>query len=103
MTTSPLVEHDERTVAVGNAGYRWACVFLMYALLIDVICRGIVRQEAAWDLMALVIVAGGICQIHLARHKALPDGWAKTAVLVACVGGVIAALTAVAINVWFGS
>ena len=56
MSTIPTVERDERTVAVENASYKWAYILLIFALLIDVVYRGMVRQEAAWDLLALVIV-----------------------------------------------
>jgi len=50
MTTHQNVQRDERTVAVENASYRWACTFVSFALLIDVMYRGAVRNEAAWDL-----------------------------------------------------
>ena len=81
MSTTPLVERDERTVSVENAGYRWAYTFISFALLIDVMYRGLFRHEAAWDLMALVIVGGAVCTIYQARQKALPHGWAKTGML----------------------
>jgi len=94
-TTTPSVERDERTVAVENASYRWGYILLTYALLIDVVYRGIVRQEAAWDLMALVIVGGAVSTIYQARQKTLAHGWAKKAVLIALLGGgVIAFITA---------
>ncbi len=95
MNTIDSVERDERTLAVENASYRWAYIFLAYALLIDVMYRGIVHDEAAWDLLAFVIVGGFVCTIYQARQKTLARGWVTQAVLIACVGGVIAALTAV--------
>ena len=89
MSTTPLVERDERTVSVENASYRWAYTFLSLALVIDVVYRGLFRHEAAWDLLALVIVGGAVCQIYQARQKTLPRGWAKTGVLIALLGAVI--------------
>lgn len=77
MNTTPVVVRDERSVAVENASYKWSCIFLTYALLLDGMYRGLVRQEAAWDLMAMVILSGGISTIYQARQKALPQGWAK--------------------------
>lgn len=74
MSNSPLVERDERTVAVENASYRWAYGFLAYALLIDVAYRGIVHHEAAWDLMALVFVGGILCTVYQAHLKTLAHG-----------------------------
>ena len=97
MSTSQDVERDERTVAVENASYRWAYGVLTYALLVDVMYRGLFRHEAAWDLMALVIVGGAICTVYQARQRILVHGWVMKAVLVACVAGVIAAVLAMAL------
>jgi hypothetical protein len=67
MSTPQVVERDERTAAVENASYRWAYAVLTYALLLDVMYRSLFRHEAAWDLMALVIVGGAICTVYQAR------------------------------------
>ena len=91
MTTHQNVQRDERTVAVENASYRWACTFVSFALLIDVMYRGAVRNEAAWDLMALVIVPGILSSVYQARQKTLA-GW--TAVLLVCFAVVVAAFIA---------
>ena len=101
MSTVPLVQHDERTVAVENSGYKWAYTLLSFALLMDVAYRGVVRQEAAWDLMAFVIVGGAVCLFYQVRRKTLAQGWAKTGILFACVGGVIGALLVLVIKLWF--
>ena len=102
MSTSPSGERDERTVAVENASYRWAYILLSFALLIDVVYRGMVRHEAAWDLIALIFVGFVFCTVYQARQKALPHGWAKTATLIGLLGGVIGGI-AVAIMLWFRS
>jgi hypothetical protein len=91
------VERDERTVAVENASYRWAYALLVYALLVDVMYRSLARQEAAWDLMALVIVGGVVCTVYQARQKILSHGWVMKAVLGACIAAVIAAVLAMAL------
>ena len=95
MSTPQAVERDERTVAVENASYRWAYIVLTYALLVDVMYRGLFRHEAAWDLMALVIVGGAICTMYQARQKTLAHGWVLKAVLGAVVAAVIAFVAAV--------
>jgi len=89
MNTHQGVKRDERTVAVENASYKWACIFITFALLIDVMYRGAVRNEAAWDLMALVIVPGVVCTMYQARQKILGQGWVWKVVLIACLAGVI--------------
>jgi hypothetical protein len=97
MNIPEAVERDERTVAVENASYRWAYGVLSYALLVDVMYRSLVRHEAAWDLMALVIVGGAICSVYQARQKTLGHRWVMKAVLVACMAGVVAAVIAMAL------
>jgi hypothetical protein len=91
MSAHQNVVRDERTVAVENVSYKWACIFISYALLIDVIYRGAIRNEAAWDLMALVIAGGAICAMYQARQKTLA-GW--IAVLLVCSAVVVAAFIA---------
>ena len=95
MSTHQSVERDERTVAVEHTSYKWALIFLMFALLIDVMYRGIFRGEAAWDLMALVIAGGVGCTIHQARQKIWTRRWVRDAVLIACVGGVVAVVVVI--------
>lgn len=75
MSTHPSVLRDERTVAVENANYRWAFSFIVFALLMDVMCRAVVLHEAAWDLMALAIVPGIACGMYQARQKLWGRGW----------------------------
>jgi hypothetical protein len=98
MSSNPeCVERDERTVAVENAGYRWAYLLLTYALLVDVAYRSLVRREAAWDLMALVIAGGVVCTIYQARYKILSRGWVGKVVLAVLVAAVIAAVLVMAL------
>lgn len=88
MSNQQSVLRDERTVAVENASYKWACNFITFALLIDVAYRGLVRNEAAWDLMALACVPGIISTIYQARQKTM-EGW--LAVVMVCAAVVVAA------------
>jgi hypothetical protein len=97
MSTIECVERDERTVAVENAGYRWAYLLLTYLMLVDVMYRSLVRHEASWDVMALVILGGVICTVYQARQKVLAHGWVMKVVLGACIAGVIAAVLAMAL------
>ncbi len=94
MSTSQVVERDERTVAVENASYRCAYLLLTYALLVDVMYRGLFRNDAASDLVALVIGGGIFCSVYQARQKILAHGWVIKAVVGACVAGIIAAVIA---------
>lgn len=60
---------DERTEAVEYASYKWAYIFITFALFIDVIYRGAMRNEAAWDLMALAVAAAAVSTIYQARQN----------------------------------
>jgi putative effector of murein hydrolase LrgA (UPF0299 family) len=84
MTTQERVLRDERTVAVENTALKWACNFVTFALLIDVMYRGWVRREAAWDLMALICVPGLISTIYQAREKTMAS-WAAVVMVCAAV------------------
>jgi hypothetical protein len=55
-----VVQRDERTVVVENESYRWAYLFLSFGVLLVLIYRSFVRQESAWDLLALVVLAGAV-------------------------------------------
>jgi hypothetical protein len=98
MSAPQCVERDERTVVVENATYRWAYLVLTYALLVDVMYRGLFRNEAAWDLMALVIGGGAFCAGYQGRQKILAHGWVMKAVVAAGVAGIIAAVVAVVLS-----
>jgi hypothetical protein len=69
--TDALVERDERTTAVENAGYRWAYLFLSFGILLTVAVRGTRNGESSWDLMALVVLGGGVHFAFRAFHGAL--------------------------------
>ena len=97
MNTLQEVQRDERTVAVENASNRWALVVLTYGLLVDVMYRGFVHHEAAWDLMGLVIASGVICTVYQAHHRTLARRWVMKVLLLACVTGVIATMVALAL------
>jgi hypothetical protein len=91
MTATPSIERDERTVAVENTSFRWAYLVQTYGLLLLVAYRGLVRRESAWDLLALVLVGGGVAAgYQLSRQVVSGRRWS----LVALVGAIIAALLA---------
>jgi hypothetical protein len=100
MSKDQSVERDEQTVAVENTSYKWAFIFLSFALLIDVMYRAMFRHEAAWDLMALVIAGGVGCTIPQMRQNVWTRRWVRDAVLIACAAGVVGAVVVI---VWLAS
>jgi hypothetical protein len=89
------VVRDERTVVVEHANDRLAFGFILFALLLDVIYRSLVRQEACWDLLAIVIV-GGVGRILFEWKKTLRRHSFKLLAVFLAVTGVVAALIAIA-------
>lgn len=96
MTAKPIMR-DERTVATENASYRWAYLVLSFGLLLSTAYRSFARHEAAWDLLALVILGGAVATFYQGRHRALSQRWAVAsagAVLLALLLGVVLVLIA---------
>lgn len=75
MPESPILR-DERTDFVENHSYRWAYLLLSYGLLASVAYRSFVRNEASWDLLALVIAAGAVATLYQGKHRVLSGRWA---------------------------
>ncbi|MDP8244687.1 MAG: DUF6442 family protein [Candidatus Hinthialibacter antarcticus] len=94
MNEQPTVMHDERTHAVENAGYKWAYIFMSFGMLIDVMIRSFIFEQAAWDLLAFVVLGGAVATFHQYRQNALPQRYAKGAIIVVILSGVIAFIVA---------
>jgi hypothetical protein len=94
MTGLKGVVRDERTIAVEEASYRFAYGFLTFALLLDVMYRGLARGEAAWDLLALVIAGGAISTLYQWRQKILTRHSLVLAVVSSVVAAILAAIMA---------
>ncbi len=79
------VTRDEHTVAVENASSRLACIILMFGVLIIACVRGIVLNEACWDLLGLVVISATIATVYQARQRTLAPRWWRLAILLAVV------------------
>jgi hypothetical protein len=94
MSADQSVKRDERTVAVENASFRWPFAFLLFALLADVVYRSLFRNEAAWDLMGLVIVSSSLSTVYQARQRIWGGGWLWKMTLIGFVAAIVAAIIA---------
>ena len=82
---------DERTKIVVATGDSWACRFLMFALLLNVVCRGLIFKQASWDLFALVIIGGFISQAYQYRHHVFAKGaYLRGSSLMGGIGAIVA-------------
>ncbi len=102
MSMTPSVERDERTEAVENAIYKWAYLFVYFALLIDVGYRTWFRREPPLDLLALVIVSGTACMIYQIRLKIWTRSQTRVALLAGLGGAVFGAVGSIVFRSWFG-
>jgi uncharacterized membrane protein YfcA len=96
MTGLGSVLRDERTVVVEDASYRFAYGFIAFALLLDVMYRSLVKQEAPWDLLAFVVLGGVVSTLYQWKHKTLTGRSFRLLAVVMVVSGVVAALVAIA-------
>jgi hypothetical protein len=87
------VSGNEPTTADENVRYKWGFMFVTFALFLDVMGRSVVRDEAAWDLLALAILPGLFCGVP-ARQNTSSGYRVRMVVLVVCLAGIIGAVTA---------
>jgi hypothetical protein len=92
MSAATVIHRDERTVAVENASYRWAYLFLSFGLLALVAFRGFARSESAWDMLALVVLGGVLTTAYQAACGILSRQWAAVSLLTVAAAAVMAAL-----------
>jgi hypothetical protein len=64
------------------------------ALLLDLMYRSLVRQEASWDLLAIIVFAGAFSTVYQWRHKVLTGHSFKVAAVTMGTAGVVAAVIA---------
>jgi hypothetical protein len=90
--SAQVVDRDERTVSVENASYRVAYLVLSYGVLLSVMFRSFMYRESAWELMALVVLTGGVATAYQASHHVLTSRWAMMSALATAVAVLVGAL-----------
>mgnify|MGYP001031655173 CR=1 FL=1 len=86
-------DRDERTLAVEGVAYRWAYLTLSYGLLAAAAYRSFARADAAWDLLALVVVGGAVHALYQGAQRVLTRRWAVHAVAALALAALVAAGT----------
>ncbi|RPH78752.1 MAG: hypothetical protein EHM80_09505 [Nitrospiraceae bacterium] len=93
--TDPLVERDERTTAVENAGYRWSYLVLSFGLLAIVAFRSFSLGEQSWDLLGLVLLGGIVNAGYQRMHRVVYRRWVVLSVVTMITAALLAALMVV--------
>jgi hypothetical protein len=88
------VDRDERTLVVENVGFRWAYHFLSFGLLAAVGYRSLAHDEAAWDLLSLVVLGGLVASGYQWSHRVLTKRWVVNVLASMLAAAVLAALLA---------
>ncbi len=91
MTATP-VERDERTEAIENAGYRWSYLVLSFGLLALTAFRSLSGGQAPWDLLALVVLGGGVNAAYQGWHHVLYRRWVVLSVVTMLAAALLAAV-----------
>jgi hypothetical protein len=94
MSTTPLLHRDERTIAVENASYRWAYLWMSFGLLGLVSYRSFVHHESAWDMLGLIVLGGVLSTAYQGYHGVLTRQWAIACLVTVAMSGVLAAVIA---------
>jgi hypothetical protein len=93
VSTQISVSRDERTLAVENASFRWAYLAMSFALLGIIAFRALVFHQSNWDLMATVVVGGGIAYAYQGLHRVISKRWFVISALALLVAAVVSLLT----------
>lgn len=86
-----LVDRDERTLSVENAGYRWSYRGLSFGILAIVAYRSFVHHDnASWDLIGLVILGEAFNVAYKSFGRVLYRRWIAMTVVTFAVAGLLA-------------
>jgi hypothetical protein len=87
-----MVERDERTVAVENAGYRWSYLVLSFGLLASVAYRSFSLDQSSWDLLGLVIGGGVVNTMYQWTGGVLYRKWIFLSIVTFVIAAALAAV-----------
>ena len=83
---------DERAIFIENVSYKFGYNLITFALLLDVIYRGLILNEAAWDLLGIIIISGLVMILYQYKQKILDKNWIKTVVISSLIAFIVALL-----------
>ena len=93
MDKKPFIR-DERTIAVADRSCRLTSIVVLFGVLIDAVVRGLLLEEACWDLLGLAFLGSAIATFYQVRHRIIAPRWFRLAMLLLLVGVVAGGLSA---------
>ncbi len=87
---------DEREREIDLRADRAAYVVVTYGLLVLVMARAVLRDEGAWDLMALVLLGGAVNLGYTTWKRAVSRQMVALTICIGVVAAVVAGVVAVA-------
>jgi hypothetical protein len=93
---NPLIVRDERETSIDHAGDRLSYLVLSFGLLALVAYRSIVRGEASWDLLGLVVLGGLVGTAYRIQRRAVSRQWGLLVVLTVVVALAVALVVTLA-------
>jgi hypothetical protein len=81
---------DERTIAVENASFRLSYLVLSFGALLIVAYRSFALGESMWDLLALVVLGGGVNAVYQGSKHVLTARWGVMTAITMAIAGVVA-------------
>ncbi len=94
MKNNKITAKDERATFIENISFRYGYNFISFVLLFDVIYRGLRFNEAAWDLLGIIIVSGLVMTLYQYKQKILNKNWIKTVAITFLMAFIAALLIA---------
>ena len=74
-------DKDERAISVEKSSYTFAFKIISFAILLDVMYRALVLNQASWDLLGIVILGGFAATLYQTRYKIATRSWVKAILL----------------------
>lgn len=65
-----LFARDEREASLDAGGDRLAYIVVSYGLLLVVVYRSYMEQQASWELLGLVVLGGAVSTAYRLWHRA---------------------------------
>lgn len=94
-------DKDERAIFIENVSYKFGYNLIAFVLLFDVMYRGLVFKEAAWDLLGIIIISGLVMTLYQYKQKILDKNWIKIVAISSLISFIVALLISFMIKVLY--